>query len=392
MTRTPAPIRLGLRENAAQFTLLVAVNALVGGMVGQQQTVLPLLAETDFGLTGYTFIFAYVAAFGVTKAATNYVAGTLADRYGRKPVLVIGWLFAIPVPLLIIWAPAWEWVIAANILLGINQGLAWSTTVMMKIDLVGPRQRGLAMGLNEAAGYSAVAVTSVLAGDLAEQHGLRPAPFLLGLSYAALALLLSTLFIRETRDHIALETASAAPSPARDRQIFAHVTWREPALSAASQAGLVNNLNSACPGACSPCSSPPPTSPSPRSASSSPSTPPSGAPASLQPVGCPIDGAANPWSPAACSSTPVRWPSSRPTTTSRAGQPEQFSSASAPQWSTLRCSPPSATSPTPPGAAAPSASTGSGATSATLSVPSSAASSPTPSASRRPSRPLPHCP
>nr|WP_231948896.1 MFS transporter [Jiangella alkaliphila] len=212
-------------------------------MVGQQQTVLPLLAETEFGLTGYPFIFAYVAAFGVTKAATNYAAGTLADRYGRKPVLVIGWLFAIPIPLLIIWAPAWEWVIAANILLGINQGLTWSTTVMMKIDLVGPRQRGLAMGLNEAAGYGAVAVTSVIAGHLAEQHGLRPAPFLLGLSYAALALLLTTTFVRETRDHVALEAASTPPSPASNRQIFADVTWREPALSSASQAGLVNNLN-----------------------------------------------------------------------------------------------------------------------------------------------------
>jgi MFS family permease len=152
---TPAhrPVALGLRANAAQFALLVAINALVGGMVGQQQTVLPLLAEDEFGLTGYTFIFTYVAAFGITKAAANYVAGAWSDRYGRKPVLVAGWLFAIPVPLLLIWAPSWGWVIAANVLLGINQGLTWSTTVIMKIDLVGPQQRGLAMGLNEAAGY-----------------------------------------------------------------------------------------------------------------------------------------------------------------------------------------------------------------------------------------------
>ena len=242
---TRRPVRLGLPENAAQFTLLVAVNALVGGMVGQQQTVLPLLAERDFGLTGYAFIFAYIAAFGITKAATNYLAGTLSDRYGRKPVLVAGWLFAIPVPLLIIWAPSWGWVVLANVLLGINQGLSWSTTVMMKIDLVGPRQRGLAMGLNEAAGYGAVAVTSLLAGWLAQQYGLRPAPFLLGLSYTALALVLSTVFIRETRDHVTAEAATADPSQAHrsDGRIFADTTWREPALSSASQAGLVNNLN-----------------------------------------------------------------------------------------------------------------------------------------------------
>ncbi|WP_432540741.1 MFS transporter [Kineococcus sp. SYSU DK002] len=260
----PAPeagIRLGLRENAAQFTLLVIVNALVGGMVGQQQTVLPLLAERDFGLSGYSFIFAYVAAFGITKAATNYLAGTLADRFGRKPVLVAGWLFAIPVPLLIIWAPSWGWVLVANVLLGVNQGLSWSTTVIMKIDLVGPARRGLAMGLNEAAGYGAVAITSLIAGNLAQSHGLRPAPFLLGLGYTVIALGLSMIFIRETREHARLEAASASPtltpatssseehssSGARttggDRAVFADATWREPALASASQAGLVNNLN-----------------------------------------------------------------------------------------------------------------------------------------------------
>lgn len=237
-------VRLGLRENAAQFTLLVAVNALVGGMVGQQQAILPLLATEDFGLTGYAFIFTYVAAFGITKAASNYAAGTLADRFGRKPVLVTGWLFAIPVPLLIIWAPSWEWVVFANVLLGINQGLTWSTTVMMKIDLVGPRQRGLAMGLNEAAGYGAVAISSLLAGALATQYGLRPVPFLLGLAYAAVGLLLSTAVIRDTRDHIAVEAATAPPAaPLTDGQIFAETTWREPALSSASLAGLVNNMN-----------------------------------------------------------------------------------------------------------------------------------------------------
>jgi MFS family permease len=246
-------VTLGLRANAAQFAVLVAVNALVGGMVGQQQTVLPLLAETEFGLSGYTFIFTYVAAFGITKAAANYFAGTWSDRYGRKPVLVTGWLFAVPVPLMLIWAPDWGWVIAANVLLGVNQGLTWSTTVIMKIDLVGPRQRGLAMGLNEAAGYGAVAVTSMAAGYLAAEHGLRPVPFLLGLNYTALALGLSTLAVKETRDHARLEAAGHIRRAdgrhdhlhgrLTSREVFAQTSYREPALSSASQAGLVNNLN-----------------------------------------------------------------------------------------------------------------------------------------------------
>jgi MFS family permease len=214
---------------------------------------LPLLAEDEFGLTGYTFIFTYVIAFGITKATANYFAGTWSDRYGRKPVLIIGWLFAIPVPLMLIWAPNWGWVVAANVLLGINQGLTWSTTVIMKIDLVGPKQRGLAMGLNEAAGYGAVAVTSLAAGYLAAEHGLRPAPFLLGLSYTALALGLSTLAVRETRGHAHAEAANHVSRPdgrhnhlhgeLSDREVFAQTSLREPALSSASQAGLVNNLN-----------------------------------------------------------------------------------------------------------------------------------------------------
>ena len=242
MDNGPA-VRLGLRENAAQFTLLVAVNALVGGMVGQQQTTLPLLAERTFHLTGYAFIFTYVAVFGITKATTNYVAGALADRFGRKPVLVGGWLFALPVPLLIIGAPTWGWVVLANFFLGVNQGLTWSTTVMMKVDLVGPRQRGLAMGLNEASGYGAVALTSLLAGDLAARYGLRPAPFLLGIGYTLAALAISTLTIRETHGHAHLE-AQAAPADHRSHwTVLADTTWREPALSSASAAGLVNNLN-----------------------------------------------------------------------------------------------------------------------------------------------------
>jgi MFS family permease len=247
MSTTHGDPRLGLRTNLVQFCLLVAVNALVGGMVGQEQAVLPLLAERHFHLTGYTFLLTYVMAFGITKAITNYFAGIWSDRFGRKPVLVVGWLLAIPVPLLLIWAPSWGWVIAANVLLGVNQGLSWSTTVVMKIDLVGPRQRGLAMGFNEAAGYGAVALTAVLAGYLAANYGLRPAPFLLGLSYAVIGLGLSAVFVRETRGHAHLEASHhvdgethAGPS---NREIFRRTSFTEPALSSASQAGLVNNLN-----------------------------------------------------------------------------------------------------------------------------------------------------
>jgi MFS family permease len=244
---------LGLRANLAQFSLLVAVNALVGGMLGQERTVLPLLAEREFGLTAYTSALTFILAFGATKAATNYIAGTLSDRYGRKPVLVAGWLIALPVPLLLIWAPSWGWVVAANVLLGINQGLTWSTTVIMKIDLVGPQRRGLAMGLNEAAGYLAVAATALATGYLAASYGLRPEPFYLGICYAALGLGLSALAVRETREHARLEAVShIARADGRhdhlhgqltDRQVFAQTSFREPALSSASQAGMVNNLN-----------------------------------------------------------------------------------------------------------------------------------------------------
>lgn len=244
---TGHPPALGLRANAAQFALLVAVNALVGAMVGQQQTVLPLLAQQDFGLTGYTFLFTYVAAFGLAKAAANYAAGVLSDRHGRRPVLLAGWVLALPVPPMLIWAPDWGWIVAANVLLGLHQGLAWSTTVVMKIDLVGPSRRGLAMGLNEAAGYGAVAATSLLAGHLAATHGLRPAPFLVGLFYAVLGLALSAALVRETRDHALLEAASPAGGSDHPglsiRDIIARTSLRDPALSSASLAGLVNNLN-----------------------------------------------------------------------------------------------------------------------------------------------------
>jgi MFS family permease len=245
--------RLGLRANAAQFTLLVAVNALVGGMLGQERTVLPLLAETEFGLTAFTAALTYILAFGIAKAITNYLAGAWSDRFGRKPVLVAGWLIAVPVPLLLIWAPTWAWIIAANVLLGVSQGLTWSTTVIMKIDLVGPSRRGLAMGLNEAAGYTAVAATALATGYLAGEYGLRPEPFYLGVAFAALGLGLSTLAVHETREHAEREadSHSARPDGRHDhlhgaldnRAVFVQTSLREPALSAASQAGLVNNLN-----------------------------------------------------------------------------------------------------------------------------------------------------
>ena len=182
-TAGPAGARLGLRQNLAQFMLLVAVNALVGGTLGQERTVLPLLASDAFHLDLYTGALTYILAFGLAKAVTNYFAGTLSDRHGRKPVLVAGWLAAIPVPLMLILAPSWGWIVAANVLLGISQGLTWSTAVIMKMDLVGPRQRGLAMGFNEAAGYLGVAVTALATGYLASTYGLRPAPFLLGAAY-----------------------------------------------------------------------------------------------------------------------------------------------------------------------------------------------------------------
>jgi MFS family permease len=245
----PARVRLGLRANLGQFALLVGVNALVGGMIGQERTVVPLLATRVFHLHAFTAALTFIVAFGATKAATNFFAGTLADRVGRKPVLIAGWLIGLPVPLLLMWAPTWGWVIAANVLLGVNQGLTWSTTVIMKIDLVGPEQRGLAMGFNEAAGYAAVAATALATGFIAAHAGLRPQPFFLGVACAGLGLGLSTLFVRETSDYARQEAADRTPTggdlPHRlaTRQVFMLTSFREKALSAASQAGLVNNLN-----------------------------------------------------------------------------------------------------------------------------------------------------
>jgi len=242
-------ITLGLRQNIAQFMLLVAVNALVGGTLGQERTVLPLLADQVFHVDLYTSALTYIVAFGLAKAGTNYFAGTLSDRYGRKPVLIYGWLIAIPVPLLLIFAPSWEWIVAANIVLGISQGLTWSTTVMMKMDLVGPNRRGLAMGFNEAAGYLGVAGTALATGYIAANYGLRPGPFLLGAAFIALGLGLSVLFVRETHHHARVEAAShvsahaGAGAALSSRQVFTLTSFRDRSLSSVSQAGLVNNLN-----------------------------------------------------------------------------------------------------------------------------------------------------
>src|SRR6266704_164504 len=243
------PLRLGIRANLAQFSLLVGVNALVGGMVGQERTVVPLLATRIFHLQAFSAALSFIVVFGATKALTNLFAGTLSDRLGRKPVLVAGWLVGLPVPLLVIWAPSWGWVVAANVLLGINQGLTWSTTVIMKIDLAGPKRRGLAMGLNEAAGYGAVAATALATGFIAQHAGLRPEPFFLGIGYAGLGLGLSALVVRETKGHAQLEATTHRPASEGLGQglsagrVFVLTSFRERALSACSQAGLVNNLN-----------------------------------------------------------------------------------------------------------------------------------------------------
>ncbi|RJT34855.1 MFS transporter [Mesorhizobium waimense] len=238
-------IALGLKANWRQFALLVLINAFVGGMVGIERTVVPLIGSKEFGITSTTLVVSFIVSFGVVKAFANLVSGQLADSWGRKRVLVLGWMFGLPVPFMILWAPSWSWIIAANALLGVSQGLAWSMTVLMKVDLVGPKGRGLAVGLNEFAGYFAVGVTAFLTGYLAGQYGLRPVPIYLGIGYAIAGTALSILLVRDTRGHVQLEAANAAKaaSPLTFREIFALTSFRDPNLFAASQAGLVNNLN-----------------------------------------------------------------------------------------------------------------------------------------------------
>jgi MFS family permease len=253
-------IELGLRANWRQFTLLIIVNAFVGAMVGLERTVVPLMAEEDFGLISRAIVLSFLASFGTVKALANLFAGRMSDRLGRKHILVAGWLAGLPVPFLIIFAPTWSWVVFANVLLGINQGLCWSTTVIMKIDLVGPKQRGMAMGLNEFAGYLAVSFSALLSGYLAATYGLRPAPFYPGIAFAALGLIFSIFFVKETRGHARLEAdgtplargaSSNPPGAERSRrhdnpsfgQILLLTSWKDRALFAASQAGMVNNLN-----------------------------------------------------------------------------------------------------------------------------------------------------
>jgi len=239
------PIKLGLNENWQQFALLVVINAFVGGMVGIERTVVPLIGSEDFHITSTALVASFIVSFGVVKACANLVSGQLADTWGRKRVLILGWIVGLPVPFIIIWAPSWGWIVAANALLGINQGLAWSMTVIMKIDLVGPKSRGLAVGLNEFAGYLAVGVTALLTGYIASNYGLRPAPIYLGIGYAVAGALLSILLVRDTRDHVRLEAADRADHPASIsfREVFALTTFKDRNLFAASQAGLVNNLN-----------------------------------------------------------------------------------------------------------------------------------------------------
>jgi len=234
-------VKLGLKENWKQFTLLVIINGFVGGMVGLERTILPQIAEVDFGIAAKTAILSFIIVFGISKAITNYYTGAFANKIGRKNLLVIGWLLGIPVPLILIYATDWNWIIAANILLGINQGLTWSSTVFMKIDLVGEKNRGLAMGLNESAGYLAVGIVAFLTGWLASEYGLRPYPFYLGIGFAIIGLLTSYFLIKDTVHHVNSETKVSQVKKLKN--IFRETTWTNPNLGSITQAGLVNNLN-----------------------------------------------------------------------------------------------------------------------------------------------------
>ncbi len=244
MTTAPAEVRLGLGANLGQFTLLVVVNAFVGAMVGLERVILPAIAEHEFQLAARAAVLSFIVAFGLSKALTNYLAGRLSDAIGRKRVLLVGWAIAIPVPFLLMWAPSWNWILGANVLLGISQGLTWSTTVIMKIDLAGPARRGFAMGLNEFAGYGAVAISALATGYVAAAYGLRPEPFYLGVGYVVVGTALS-LAVRDTQAHSRKEATDhhADVAPVSQRQLFLRTSFTDPNLSSVSQAGLVNNLN-----------------------------------------------------------------------------------------------------------------------------------------------------
>ena len=245
MTDNSSKPVLGIRENLAQFSLLVLVNAFVGAMVGLERSILPVLAEEEFALAARSAILSFIFVFGISKAFTNYFAGRFSDAYGRRIVLISGWLIAAPVPFLLMYAPSWNWVLFANVLLGISQGLTWSTTVIMKIDLAGPKNRGLAMGLNEFSGYVAVALAALATGFVAASYGLRPQPFFLGVVFVACGLVLSLLLVKETRDHAAVEATLSTHEEAQlsQREIFSRTSLSDRNLSSISQAGLVNNLN-----------------------------------------------------------------------------------------------------------------------------------------------------
>lgn len=234
-------LQLGLKENWRQFTLLVIINAFVGGMVGLERSILPEIAENEFGMAATSAILSFIVVFGIVKAISNYYAGALANKFGRKNLLVLGWIFAIPIPFILMYAPNWNWIIAANVLLGINQGLAWSSTVVMKIDLVGEKQRGFAMGLNEFAGYLAVAIVAFLTGWIADEYGLRPYPFYLGILLMILGLVMSIFLIKDTRGHVKIEKNTS--TAAMLKNIFWDTTWKDKNLGSVTQAGLINNLN-----------------------------------------------------------------------------------------------------------------------------------------------------
>ncbi len=243
-------IKLGLKENWQQFTLLVLVNMMVGGMVGLERTVVPLVGTEEFKIGSDVVVFSFIIAFGVVKAFTNLISGVLADKYTRKKVLIWGWLVGLPVPFMLAWGPSWNWILLANVLLGVSQGLAWSMTVNMKIDLVGPKKRGFAMGLNEAAGYGAVGLTALLTGYLASHYGLRPQPFFIGIVYTIVGLLLSIFVVKDTRKHAQLEATQVAVTTSAEKQkkpnlfwVFKETSFKNKNLFAVSQAGLINNLN-----------------------------------------------------------------------------------------------------------------------------------------------------